>query len=273
MSIVVPLLGYKPLIGVVHLPPLPGSHQGFNGVERIIDYAVNEARKLENSGFDAVILENYSDNPFTVDHVNDFVLTTITTIAREVAKSTSLIVGISLLRNAALQALAAAYPSGASFIRVNTYCEVRVAPEGVLLPAAAQLESIRQKLDRHIAIFADVNVKHSSSLDNRGLEDILRDCTTRGRMDAIIVSGQATSQPPSPGYVAAVKKLANHKPILLGSGVTMENIRAYWNLVDGFIVGTSIKVENHTKKPIDQEKATRLAKLVKDLRQSSLQQF
>ncbi len=273
MSMMIPLLGYKPLIGVIHLPPLPGSHQGLSGIERIIDYAVNEAKKLEDSGFDGVILENYSDNPFANDRVDDLVLASITVIAREVVKNTSLVTGISLLRNAAQQALAAAYSSGASFIRVNAYCEARVAPEGIILPAAARLETIRQRLDRHVAIFADINVKHSSPLDTRGLEDIVHDCVTRGRMDVIIVSGQATSKPPSPGYVAGVKKLAGHKPVLIGSGVTVDNIRAYWNIVDGFIVGTSIKIGNNTKMVIDPEKARKLARMVRELRRTSLQQF
>jgi len=273
MGIIIPVLGFKPLIGVVHLPPLPGSHQGLAGIDRLVDYALREAEKLERAGFDAVILENYSDNPFRNERVNDVTLTAMSVIVREVAKSLNLRVGVSLLRNAGLQALAIAYSSGAHFIRVNAYCETRVAPEGILYPIASQLETVRQQMDRHILVLADVDVKHSGPLGARSLEEVVHDCVSRGRMDAIIVSGHATSQAPSPGYVAAIKKLAGLKPVLVGSGISIGNVRAYWNIADGFIVGTSIKIENDTQKPIDTAKAEKLAKIVKELRSSSLQWF
>ena len=53
----------KPIIGVVHLPPLPGSplYRG-EDLENIVDYAVLEARKLAEGGVDGVIVENYGDN-------------------------------------------------------------------------------------------------------------------------------------------------------------------------------------------------------------------
>ena len=273
MEIIIPVLGFKPLIGVIHLPPLPGSHQGFSGIERLVDYALREAEKLERAGFDAVILENYSDNPFPNERVNDVALTAMSVIVREVVKNSNLRVGISLLRNAGLQALAIAYSSSAHFIRVNAYCETRVAPEGILHPIASRLEAIRQQMDRHILVLADVDVKHSGPLGTRNLEEVIHDCVSRGRMDAIIVSGHATSQAPSPGYVAAIKKLAGFKPVLIGSGIGINNVRAYWNIADGFIVGTSIKIGNDTRKPIDPAKAKKLAETVKELRRSSLQRF
>jgi membrane complex biogenesis BtpA family protein len=261
----IPNLGFKPLIGVVHLPPLPGSIIGYSGIDRTIEYAVSEAKKLEEAGFDAVILENYSDNPYPVA-VNDLVLASITAITKEVVRETRLKVGISLLRNAGLQGLAAAYAAGAHFVRVNAYCEIRVSGEGLLMPISHDIEKIRQRLDRHVAIFADIDVKHSGPLGERPLSDVVHDCVARGRMDAMIVTSRATSEAPSPGYVAAIRQLAKTKPIIIGSGITAENIKAYWNLADGFIVGTYIKHEGSTKMPIDPKRAARLASIVKELR-------
>ncbi|BEP17700.1 BtpA/SgcQ family protein [Pyrofollis japonicus] len=261
----IPGFGLKPLIGVVHLPPLPGSIIGYSGIDRVIEYSVAEAKKLEEAGFDAVILENYSDNPYSV-RVNDLVLSSITVIAREVIRETGLKVGISLLRNAGLQGLAAAYAAGAHFVRINAYCEVRVSGEGLLMPISHELEKLRQRLDRHVAVFADVDVKHSSPLGERPLSDVVHDCVSRGRMDAIIVTSRATSEAPSPGYVAAIRQLAKTKPIIIGSGITAENIKAYWNLADGFIVGTYIKHGGSTKMPIDPQRAAKLASVVRELR-------
>lgn len=264
----IPSIGYKPLIGVVHLPPMPGSARGLGGIERLIDYAVSEAKKLEEAGFDAVLLENYSDAPYPRSRLDRVTLAALSVAAREVARNVSIPVGVSALRNAALDALAAAYASGARFIRVNVYCETRTSPEGILEPAAYTLEKLRQQLDRHIALFADVDVKHSGPLGSRSLEDIVHDCTTRGAPDALIASGPATSAAPSPGYVAGIKKLAGETPVLVGSGVTADNLKAYWNIADGFIVGTSIKVGHNTRAPIDLQAARKLASKARELRAS-----
>ncbi|KSW12218.1 hypothetical protein CF15_05535 [Pyrodictium occultum] len=261
----IPVLGFKPLIGVVHLPATPSSPRGHGDVERLVEYTVNEAGKLEEAGFDAVIIENYGDKPFAVAGRDDVLTAVLSVVAREVVRSTKLPVGLSVLRNNASIALAVAYATGARFIRLNAYCDTRLSPEGLLAPAAREVEQMRKQLDRHIMVFADIDVKHSYPLGSYDLGAVLSDCVERGYMDAVIASGQATSRPPDPGYVAFIKR-GSPKPVLLGSGLRQENLQLYWNIVDGFIVGSSIKYGGRTANPIDPEKAKRLAEAVRELR-------
>jgi len=261
-----PLLGYKPLIGVIHLPPVATNRRPGDTLEHLVDYAVSEAQKLDDAGFDAVIIENYGDMPFHVEPPDDSVLVGVmSVIAREVVRATSLVVGINVLRNAGLAALAAAYSSGAKFIRVNSYCEPRLSPEGFLNPIGARLEDFRSSLPGYVAVYADIDVKHSFRLT--AVEEAARECAERGRMDAVIVSGIGTGAAPEPGYVAAIRSIIRSKPVLLGSGLTLGNIELYWRLVDGFIVGSYIKVWG-TDSPVSVEKAARLARRVRELRQS-----
>ena len=53
-----------PLIGVVHLLPLPGSPRFPGDMEAIVDRAERDARAYEAGGANAVIVENYGDAPF-----------------------------------------------------------------------------------------------------------------------------------------------------------------------------------------------------------------
>jgi len=265
-ELLIPGLGYKPLIGMIHLPPLPTLQRLGGDVGEIVEYAVNEARKLEEAGFQGALVENYGDVPYHVDGVDPLRLAVVTVVAREVVRSTSLVVGVNVLRNNPVEALAAAYAAGARFIRVNAYCETRLAPEGILEPKAAVVEDVRSKLTRAVMVFADVDVKHSYGL--APVEHAVRQCAERGAMDAVIVSGSETGAAPPPGYVAAVRVLTGGKPLLLGSGLTADNIRVYWRLVDGFIVGSSIKIGG-TPSPIDPEKARRLARAAQELRSAS----
>ena len=48
------------LIGMVHLPPLPGSPRWDGSMERAIAVALADARALIDNGMDALIIENYA---------------------------------------------------------------------------------------------------------------------------------------------------------------------------------------------------------------------
>lgn len=260
----IPVLGYKPLIGVVHLPPLLSLHRLGRGVEDTVDYALVEARKYEEAGFDAVIIENYGDKPYHVEWGDHLLTSLLTAVTRELSRSLSIPVGVNVLRNDPLAALSAAYAGGGRFVRVNAFCEPRVSGEGLLQPAAAMVADIREKLDRTILVFADVDVKHSIPLTEKQ-HRLLADCASRSLADGFIVSGPHTGEPPPPGYVASMRSALQPYPVLLGSGVSAGNLKAYWSLADGFIVGTSVKIGTAETR-VDTGKARRLASIVRELR-------
>ena len=272
----------KPLIGVIHLPPLPGS-PGYKrrryppqlgkkwGMEEIIDYAVQEARKYEEAGFNAVIIENYGDKPYTVK-ASVGQASSLAIIAREVVRSTNIPVGVSLLRNSGYEAVYAMVSSGASFARINNLCEVRVSPEGVLLPAAhetakalSELNAYEELEDGRLSIFADIDVKHSWPVADYGLSigDLMRECLDRigFPVKAIVVSGPWTGIPPKEDIVKNVYENARNTGIgvVIGSGITSENMPTYWRLSDGFIVGTWVKLGRITENVVAIDSAKRLA--------------
>jgi len=277
----------KPLIGVVHLPPLPGS-PGYGRrpypfpygktytMEDIIEYAVEEARKYESTGFDAVIIENYGDKPYKpIPGPEETAAMSV--IARAVRRATSIPIGISMLRNAPHAALIAAHIAGAHLIRANSLCETRVSPEGILAPQArrlaeeaALLGAYQQILRGDIAILADIDVKHSHPLAPQPPEEALLECHTRAGLPihAYIATGPRTGQPPEQPYLeklaAQAQKLGT--PLLIGSGVDTENIPRLWRTSDGFIVGTAAKLGGRTENMVSIEKAQRIAQIVQRYR-------
>ncbi|NEQ53639.1 MAG: hypothetical protein F6K11_26485, partial [Leptolyngbya sp. SIO3F4] len=54
-----------PVIGVVHLLPLPASARWQGSMQVIIDRAVQEAVALASGGIDGIIVENFFDAPFS----------------------------------------------------------------------------------------------------------------------------------------------------------------------------------------------------------------
>ena len=262
--LVLPNLGIKPLIGVIHLPPIASYRRRGADIESLIEYSIAEAKKLEEAGFDAVIVENYGDKPYYMDPSDDQALVAaLAVIAREIVRSTNLTVGVNVLRNGAKAAIAAAYASGAKFVRINSYCEIRLSPEGLLTPKGAEVEEARRVLPASIQVYADIDVKHSYGLEP--LEHVVKECRVRSLVDGFIASGSRTSEAPDPGYVASIKAMLQEKPLLIGSGINVDNIKLYWSIADGFIVGTSIKIAG-TETPIDVQKAHKLASIARELR-------
>lgn len=225
------------LIGVVHLPPLPGSFFYSGNFEEIINFAISEVRKLENGGFDAIILENFNDKPFQ-KRVRTETAIAMGIIAREVKKNTSLKVGINLLRNSGYESASIASLTG-DFIRVNALCETISSPEGIIEPEALKIQEALYYTKRKIQIFADIKVKHSTSLYQIDLESLLYDCKERGLADYIIVTGERTGKLPNPETVKNVKKISP-LPICVGSGITPQNIIDF-SIADCFIIGTYLK--------------------------------
>src|SRR6266404_806840 len=75
------------LIGMVHLPPLPGSPRWDGSMERAIAVALADARALIDNGMDALIIENYGDAPFTAGRVSAATVAAMAVIAHEIRRA------------------------------------------------------------------------------------------------------------------------------------------------------------------------------------------
>ncbi|BFH72553.1 BtpA/SgcQ family protein [Sulfurisphaera javensis] len=227
------------LIGVIHLPPLPGSFFYNENFEDIINFTLEETRKLEEGGFDSLILENFNDKPFR-KKVRRETAIAMGIIAREVKKSTNLLVGINLLRNSAYDSAVIASLTG-DFIRVNALCETISSPEGIIEPAAIEVQEALYYTKRKIKILADIHVKHASPLHQMDIYNIINDCKERGLADYIIITGERTGKSPNVNSFNKIKEISP-LPICVGSGITPQNIKDY--KADCYIIGTYLKDEN-----------------------------
>ena len=242
----------RPVIGMIHLPPLPAS-PGFSGTLEAIKKAVLlDAAALVAGGVHGLMIENFGDVPFYPRRVPAHVVATMTALAMDVRRKFDVPLGINVLRNDGQSALAIAHAVGARFIRVNVLCGARVADQGLIQGIAHDLLRERAILEAsEIKILADVDVKHSAALAPRSLADEVEDTIERGLADAVIVSGTGTGKATDPSHVATVKAAARGQPVFVGSGVTAASIGQYLPHADGFIVGTAFKAGDDPRKPVE----------------------
>jgi membrane complex biogenesis BtpA family protein len=248
----------KTVIGMLHLAALPGS-PGFSGeMSSIRDHLLRDAELLVAGGVHSLMMENFGDVPFYPGRVPVSVATQMTALVAEVRRRFPAVpLGINVLRNDGLTALAVAHASGADFIRVNVLCGARVADQGLLQGIAHDLLRDRMQLKAdHIRIFADVDVKHSAALAQRPIADEVDDTIHRGLAGALVVSGAGTGKPTDLGKVKAVKAAAGKTPVYIGSGITAETIGNYLPFADGFIVGTAFKVDGVATAAVDPDRVS-----------------
>ncbi|WP_297073002.1 BtpA/SgcQ family protein [Thermococcus sp.] len=254
--------GRKPLIGMVHLKPLPGSYRYEGNLDIVVESALKNARTLEEAGFDAVMVENFGDVPFP-KYVDKTTVASFTAVAKAIRDEVSVPVGINVLRNDGIAAYSIAYAVKADFIRVNVLSGVAYTDQGIIEGIAHELAKLRKLLPGKIRVLADVHVKHAVHFFD--FEDAIRDTVERGLADAIVVSGKATGKPVDLEKLALAKKISP-VPVVVGSGTTYDNLPKLWEHADGFIVGTWIKWEGKVENEVSPERARKLVELAKNLR-------
>ncbi|HEY9887333.1 MAG TPA: BtpA/SgcQ family protein [Candidatus Obscuribacterales bacterium] len=240
-----------PVIGVIHLLPLPTSPNWGGDLQRVIDRAEQEAAALASGGVHGLIVENFFDAPFPKDHVDPAVVSAMSLIVQRLQQLVAVPIGINVLRNDAKSAMAIATCVNAQFIRVNVLTGVMATDQGLIEGCAYELLRYRRELGSPVKIIADVLVKHARPLGAPNLTTAVQETIERGLADGIILSGWATGSPPSLEDLELAKAAAKDTPVFIGSGASWENIGKLIQSADGVIVASSLKRKGDIQQPID----------------------
>ncbi|MGB3694548.1 MAG: BtpA/SgcQ family protein [Spirulinaceae cyanobacterium] len=242
---------HNPIIGVVHLLPLPSSPRWGGNLRAVIDRAEQEATALAAGGVDGIIVENFFDAPFAKNRVDPAVVSAMTLIVQRLMNLVTLPIGINVLRNDARSGLAIATCVEAQFIRVNILTGAMATDQGIIEGQAREIMRYRRELDSDVYILADVLVKHAQPLGAPHLTTAVKDTIERGLADGVILSGWATGSPPTLEDLKVASEAAGNTPLFIGSGANWQNISQLLPETDGVIVSTSLKRHGKIEEPID----------------------
>ena len=259
------------LVGVIHLPPLPGSPRSALSCADVARAAAKDARALADAGFDLAMIENFGDVPFFPSEVPPVTVSAMTACAVAVREACpGIAVGINVLRNDSRAALAIAAAVGAACIRVNVHTGARVTDQGIVEGRAAETLRERRALGAEtVAIWADVNVKHSAALAPRDVGQEAEDLVRRALADAVLVTGWGTGKGVDEAELARVSQAvreavgggggAGSPLVLVASGVTVDSIPRVAPLCDGVIVGSALRTDGVAGGAIDPREAAAFA--------------
>lgn len=227
-----------PIIGMIHLPPLPG-YPDSKGIEHAIQHAVADLRALEDGGADGVLIENEYDRPHRITAAPE-TIAAMTRITRAVVQeSETAVVGCEILLNDPKASLAVARMAGARFIRTDyfvdkmtrhEYGEFEIDPDALL--------AYRSFIGAEgVLILADIQVKYATMIKPRSLEESAKLACDKGA-DALIITGDASGDAPTVEHLRDAA--GTGVPVLIGSGLKPGNARTLLEECDGAIVGTSL---------------------------------
>lgn len=267
MSTFAQLFPAKALIAVIHLLPLPGSPLYDGDLKRVYQMALEEVSIFKKYPIDGLIIENFRDRPFYPEQVPPETVAAMSAITRDIVREFNKPIGVNVLRNDAAAAMAIATATGAHFIRVNVHIGAAVTDQGLIQGKAYETLRLRMSLQSKVAIFTDVGVKHATPLGGRGLAAEAKELAERGSADALIVSGAFTGAATSLNDIQEVKKAAQC-PLVIGSGMTVDNLPEIFPHVEGMIVGSYFKQTGQVENPLDEFRIQQFSQAFQQLKYS-----
>ncbi len=260
------IAGKKPIIGMIHLPALPGTPKNTLSPQKIIDSAVVEAKIYAQNGLNTVMIENMHDLPYLKQTAGHEISSVTSIIAYEIKRKLGIYCGIQILAGANKAALAAAHSAGADFIRIEGFVFAHLADEGYIESSAAELLRYRKMIAaQNILIFTDIKKKHSAHALTTDISIAeTAEAAEFFLSDGIIITGASTGKQADIEEVKEVKNSVK-LPVLIGSGITAENIAEYYPHADAFIIGSYFKEEGNWENPPEPKRIKKLLKEVEKL--------
>jgi membrane complex biogenesis BtpA family protein len=244
----------KPVIGTIHLLPLPGAANWEGNLSHLYARAEQEATALASSGINSLLLENFYDihpltgRPYRIDQTSAM---TMALIAQRLRQFTDLPLGITIYPNDPQTSLGLALNIHAEFIRIPLLLGAKMTEQGMIEGALNDLVNYQKqlKLEEIPPIFADISIHHLTpgahpSRTNISLVDYLGQAIlniqkhplTQRFMGGFILSEREVT----PADVQKLKSLT-HLPILVGEQLTPDEVQDYYPVSDGLILGSGFK--------------------------------
>jgi uncharacterized protein len=252
----------KFLSAMIAVLPLPGSPLYDGDDQRVMGQALADLEVYQNAGVDSILFENDHDLPYIQSPLDKKGIALMTRIVKAARARFEGPIGIQMLEAANITSLEIAAEADLDFIRAEAYVFAHVGGSGLINGSAGKILRRRRELNaEQIKIFADVKKKHGShSLTiDLDIQDEIRQAEFF-LVDGVIVTSKFTGINPAPTDLVKAKEVTT-LPVLIGSGMTAENIPEYLPLADGFIVGSYFRKEGKFLEKLEPARFDRFMKV------------
>jgi membrane complex biogenesis BtpA family protein len=258
-------LSHKFIIGMLYLLPTKGKIK-YQGEKKFLDHVEREAKKLFASGVDGILVENEFDHPYDL-YADEIVIESMTLACKHLRMMYPVkFLGVEFLLNDPKASLKIAKDSKMDFIRTDYFVdlmsreeyggEMKIDPVGVMQYREDIVAS-------DIKVFTDIQVKYAKMLIDRSITESANLAVTY-KSDGLIISSHTTGVEPNLNDLKNAK--VSNVPVIVGSGLSIENIEAIFPYMDGAIVGSSMMDDGI----VNEKKAVAFMDKVRRLRDEKL---
>jgi membrane complex biogenesis BtpA family protein len=254
----------KPVIGMAHLPALPGTplYETAGGMDAVRDWVRRDLEALQAGGIHAVMFCNENDRPYRLD-ADPATVAAMADVVASLRGELSVPFGVNVLWDP-LATLAVAAATGAAFCR-EVLTGAFAGDFGLWVRSAGDAFRYRRQLGaERVRMMFNINAEFAAPLAPRPLADVARSVAFSSSPDAILVSGPITSQATTASALAEVARAveATGIPVLVNTGFKASNAADLLAYADGAIVGSSLKVDGVTWNRVDVERVRDLMREV-----------
>lgn len=243
----------RTVVANIALPPLPGSHNyRSGGIEQVIEKAVEEARLIDSTGYDGVLLQNSGDGLFTRDGFPE-TIAYLTAIGAAVKRDVRCQVGFNILSVGGPQSLSVAHAVGGDFVRIKIYVGAVATDAGVVNGSYREVLDQRRRIGaERIRLVADVHDRSTWPVSAIPLTDAARIAAGWGQADVLVITGRSVDD--SLGKARDVRAALSDTEMWCGGGATADNVATMLDTYDGVIVGLDLHTDSDYAKSFDPER-------------------
>jgi membrane complex biogenesis BtpA family protein len=244
----------KPIIAMVHFPPLPGSplYDAKRGMNWIIESASKDIAALQKGGVDAVMFGNEGDRPYILKATPES-LAAYAAAVMALKSEIKVPFGVNYLWDP-VATVGLAVATGAKFGR-EIMTGVYDSDMGIWAPDCAGAVRLRHNLGRDdIKLMYNINAEFASPMGTRTIAQRAKSAVFASLADVVLVSGQAA------------KDVLPDTPVFANTGVNLDNVQDILKIGDGVIIGTHFKKGGDTWKAVDGDRVKRFMDKVRKIR-------
>lgn len=256
----------KPIIGMVHLPPLPSAplYDAKGGMAKIADSCVRDIEALQAGGIDAIMFGNEGDRPYLLK-ASPVTLAAMAFVIGEVKRTIKVPFGVNYLWDP-VATVSLAVASGASFAR-EILTGVYDSDMGLWAPDAATALRLRSDCQRaDLKLMFNINAEFASPVGTRSIAQRAKSAVFSSLADVVLVSGPMTGQPVETADLKLAKDALPDTPVFANTGVNIDNVSEVLKIADGCVIGSHLKVDGDTWNNIDKARVKRFMDKVRKLR-------
>ncbi len=257
----------KPVIGMCHLPALPGDphYDAASGMDGIVAKALTEVDGLQRGGVDGILISNEFSLPY-LTKTERITSTAMVRVVTELRRVLEVPFGVDVLWDA-VASIDVAAVTGAAYVR-EVFSGVYASDFGLWSTDMGATARHRRRVGaENVRLLYNVVPEAAAYAVQRPLADVVRSTVFNALPDALCVSGLTAGSVADIDHLRAVKAAAGDVPVIVNTGVTDENVAELLEVADAAIIGTFLKERGVFENSVDVARTARLMAAARSLRE------